>query len=492
MLTGVKYRYAADDNGAVVDIESEDVVPSKDYICLSCDNILRPVLGQIMQKHYRHKVQANCSIETYLHNLAKKMFYQTYMEYLKLETPYEIEYKVQKQCTYCQHGPCNIGTLSKRTDITRYFNEKEIYVEKRDGAFTPDILLRNDKDSLYVEIAVKHYVEEPKLNSGVRIVEISVNDEIDVDLIRSGFLSVNDKRVRTYNFRPVPVLGDFKEECKKNRKCFILYPSGKSRVKSIHVWEQKKLTSEGIHVDQVRTLEDEAYIHKVAKVFKLGLNIKNCWLCTYHCLNFRTKDSFCKILKEQIEPNQAVECTKYRPMETIPACGLIQSAVNELQKGSRKMTRHPKVKSTNIVSIPEAEDLGTEPVEAFFHGMSLECVGCNALLHLVTFVQFVQSSKELHTFRVMGETRIYYNRKALFSVLAAIKDGSELREIGSLVSASKGLAVQCGKCSEVNFPSQKAKDEKQIYHGCIKPSDYMVLRREVFSVSLHQAVSSVR
>lgn len=69
----IKYRYAADDDDKVLDILSEQVIKGKDYTCLSCGGTLRPVKGEERQHHFRHKIQTNCSPETYLHNLAKRV-----------------------------------------------------------------------------------------------------------------------------------------------------------------------------------------------------------------------------------------------------------------------------------------------------------------------------------------------------------------------------------------------------------------------------------
>ena len=51
----IKYRYALDD-GRVIDIRSDAVI-RKEYCCLSCGNILVPVLGDVRQQHFRHKTQ---------------------------------------------------------------------------------------------------------------------------------------------------------------------------------------------------------------------------------------------------------------------------------------------------------------------------------------------------------------------------------------------------------------------------------------------------
>jgi hypothetical protein len=472
MLSDIKYRYAADENGTVVEIESDRVIRSRDYTCLSCNNILRPVLGEVNQKHYRHMVHVACSYETYLHNLAKRIFFQTYTDCLTSGRPYNFEYKIARHCTYCKHGPCHVGTTSKETDLTRYF--KEIFIEMRDGEFIPDILLRNGKESLYVEIAVTHYLEELKENSGVRIIEITINVEQDVDVVRSVVLSEHDRRVCTYNFRSKPVTGNFKNECKKTMDCFILFGSGKSIVNSIPAWKYENLCSEGTYVELVNSLGPEAYIDKVAELFKLGKNIKNCWLCVFHCLHYRSYESYCKVLKNQIQnSNQAVECAKYKSKETVPECGLMQNAVNQTKQPIRKSAQKP------VLPILTTEDYRSEPVDAVFYGISMECKGCHLPLHLINYVNFERDSVILKTLHIMGETSVYYLRSALSRVLAVTHDGTPTKRIGTLVKTNGRLAVQCSACSEANFPCGKELDVKSIFQGSINSSDYLTLRLEM-------------
>jgi hypothetical protein len=455
MLSDIKYRYAADENGTVVEIESDRVIRSKDYTCLSCNNILRPVLGEVNQKHYRHMVHVACSYETYLHNLAKRIFFQTYTDCLKSGSSYNFEFKVARHCTYCKHGPCHVGSTSKETDLTRYF--KEIFIETRDGEFIPDILLRNGKESLYVEIAVTHYLEEPKENSGVRIIEITINVEQDVDVVRSVVLSEHDRRVRTYNFRSNPVTGNFKNECKKEMDCFVLYRSGKSIVNSILAWKYEKLRSDGTYVELVNSLGPEAYIDKVAELFKLGMNIKNCWLCIFHCLHYQACESYCKVFKNRIQNcNQAVECAKYKAKETLPESGLIQNAVNQTKQSIHKSAQKPKFPSLT------AED-DSEPVDAVYYGISMECKGCHSPLHLVDHIYFLRDAVILKNFKILEETSLYYLQSALTRVLAATHDGISFKGIGTLIKTKEGSAVQCGACSESNIPCGKELDVKCVF-----------------------------
>lgn len=327
----IKYQYALDES-RTIDIGSDNVVRGKEYACLSCGNVLIPVLGEFRQKHFRHKIQVECSSETYLHNLAKRMFFQTYNECLNNNRPYFIEYCVPTRCNACkEYGPCEIGHELKRTDLAKHF--KETSLEIRDDEFIPDILLKSGSESLYVEIAVTHFVEEKKASSEKRIIEITVNDENDIELITSCQLSERDERVSIRNFRLTPINSNLGNECRKTVNCFVLYPNGKSKLGSIPVLEYESLVDKGMYVDKIQTYGAEAFINKVAELHLKGMKIKNCWLCTFHCLHFRTRESYCQLLKKHLEnKNQAVDCPKYKPKTVIPECGLIQEAESRLMK----------------------------------------------------------------------------------------------------------------------------------------------------------------
>lgn len=335
----IKYRYALDENQNVINIDSERIIRGNDYLCISCGKVLRPVKGEIRQKHFRHKIQVDCSPETYLHNLAKRMFFKTYSDCLQNNQQYFLEYKVPRHCNACKdNGPCEVGNdgLTK-IDLTKYF--KDISLETRDGDFIPDILLRNGSKSLYIEIAVTHFVGEPKENSGAKIVEIAIKDETDIDLITSCCISETDFRISAKNFIRSPATAAFTKECKNEFYCFILYPDGRSVIDLKPAWKFEELLAKGIYVEKVGQLGPgdnikTAFVNKVAELYLKGMNIKNCWLCSHHVLDNRMTDNFCMILKKKFrgETNQAVKCANYEPVKTIPECGLMQAVINRLKK----------------------------------------------------------------------------------------------------------------------------------------------------------------
>jgi len=75
----VKFLFAFDENQNLVNVNdlSKEQKRKTKYTCIGCNSELVPALGEIKKKHFRHK-HIVCSGETYLHKLAKEVFYQTY------------------------------------------------------------------------------------------------------------------------------------------------------------------------------------------------------------------------------------------------------------------------------------------------------------------------------------------------------------------------------------------------------------------------------
>ena len=72
----IKYRYAHNSDGQIVNIDEIKRNESEEnelYTCLACGNELITRLGNVKINHFAHKQTINCSGETYLHNLGKKV-----------------------------------------------------------------------------------------------------------------------------------------------------------------------------------------------------------------------------------------------------------------------------------------------------------------------------------------------------------------------------------------------------------------------------------
>ena len=174
-MNAVKYRYAEDSLGCIVDVETVDRECRGEYRCISCGEELVSVIGDKRRRHYRHKnISASCSEETYLHQIGKRLFYDTYRSCLDGNRDFHIVLAHPRVCDFCANaGPCCMPPVQRASSLTNYFTQ--VYLERADGNFVPDVLLLADSGKkAYIEIAVRHCVEREKRSSGVRLIEIRI------------------------------------------------------------------------------------------------------------------------------------------------------------------------------------------------------------------------------------------------------------------------------------------------------------------------------
>jgi hypothetical protein len=317
----IKYKYARDSFGRMVDIETIDREQRGQYSCISCGHDLVSVIGDIRQCHFRHKVVSTiCSLETYLHQVAKQLFYDIYSSCLfERKDAFQIVLEHPRLCSYCMDkGPCALHPQSYNYFLTSFFSK--IYMEKPDGSFVPDLLLLNESgDKLYIEIVVTHSVSHDKISSGTKLIEIRIETEDDLSLIRSCMLS-HDPRVSFFNFDPKPINGDFHTECTQDMALFVLNPNGTAVPKEMkwHEYEHTNKDQWLFHEivgsrsspDRFKTQLEAAYID--------GYDVRNCFLCRYHAKPTRyqrgesEKSIFCKLHRCLHFSNYAAKCSCYR------------------------------------------------------------------------------------------------------------------------------------------------------------------------------------
>lgn len=186
----------------IADVEANPALQATLLKCLGCGTELIPKLGLVRQHHFAHKPDAICKPETYLHKLAKTLFYQEYARCLAEGTSFVIGWHVE---TRCIHGngwwKCRRG--SERTqDLTDHFTHVEL--EAQDGQFRPDVLLWNPETNkkLWVEIYVTHGISEEKQEPGTPIIELYVQGEEDLEGIRQHAIRKDDLPISwAYNFK---------------------------------------------------------------------------------------------------------------------------------------------------------------------------------------------------------------------------------------------------------------------------------------------------
>ena len=329
-----QYRYAFDEHGHTVDVQS---LPSEhsdlpgSFTCLGCGApLVAKIKGEKRERHFAHKAATStCTEETYLHRLAKQVFLDEYHSCLASHEPFEIELTYPKRCQkYKDLGhSCCIGTLTKAHDLTQYYDG--IKLEQRDGSFVPDLLLYSSHHqgrTLYVEIAVTHFLSEEKAASDHKIIEIPVESEADVAKIRGRRLSQAEASFVNFKF-PAAAIVDAECKCEfEPYYCLLVYTSGKSyllHAPLVEIAETKRQRSAQVEYARLLPAPDVSeafarggvYFDLLQEAAESGYPVRNCFLCRYAGVDRSWKSNtpvFCRYLKKSCTSNEAVTCDAYR------------------------------------------------------------------------------------------------------------------------------------------------------------------------------------
>lgn len=263
------------------------------FNCCNCGNELIPRKGKFKAHHFSHKVETNCSYESYLHKLSKLKFYNQYSKCLSENQPFYIDYTIKKTCTSCIEIPniklsCNLKDEVKKFDLTKVFDI--IHIEKFHQGFISDILLQSSKneDVLFIEFAVTHDCEKEKKISGIRIIEIKLKDESDLNFINEKHISIYQQNHFFYNFKINHISDDLilPQKCNQKFEVFVIHNSNKTIIKESEI---NKIISElSLHTfkyyEILGSKEQEKYsgddfanlvveFHLKTKVIKIALRV---------------------------------------------------------------------------------------------------------------------------------------------------------------------------------------------------------------------------
>jgi hypothetical protein len=252
--------------------------------------------------------------------MGKQLFYDVYSSCLRDGIDnFPIMLECPRVCDHCvTKGPCALPPRSRSFCLTQFF--KKIYLERPDGDFVPDLLLLAESgEKLYVEIVVTHCASRYKISSGIRLIEIRIETEEDLSLIRSGKL-YGDTRVSILNFDPKPIKGDFHTECAQDVAVFILNLNGSAVIKDM-TWFEYEHASKGqwsFHVIVGPRSSGDRFRAELEVAYLDGYNVRNCFLCRYHAKptprqrGESEKPIFCKLHRSLRFSNDAVKCSRYR------------------------------------------------------------------------------------------------------------------------------------------------------------------------------------
>ena len=181
------HHYAYDDKGELIHLTKKNgEIVREDYKCVACGYVMRPIMGGERIWHFRHKItNPNCNKESYLHQLAKKIIKTRFDNC----STFNMTYYVRERCS--QYNNCPKRSESCIREVPKTFNLKDDYdiceIEEKDShfPFRADLKLSSKlhpkRKPVFIEIAYTHDCEPEKINSGIKIIELKVFNDTDID-----------------------------------------------------------------------------------------------------------------------------------------------------------------------------------------------------------------------------------------------------------------------------------------------------------------------
>lgn len=201
----IRYRSAFDESGNLVDInEVSNEDRTHEYRCISCGKQLVPRLGDIRRHHFYHKEDTVCKGETYLHELAKLRLKEKFDK----SDHFYISYNAEVGCNQKCHADCKVNekiTEDLKLDYDTATIEKSVNEYESRKKYRADVLLTNSKDEskppILLEIWVTSECKQEKKESDLRIIEIHIKEENDINsLYENEIIEETDGKILFHSF----------------------------------------------------------------------------------------------------------------------------------------------------------------------------------------------------------------------------------------------------------------------------------------------------
>ena len=325
------YRHAIDKNGNLIHVSTVTEASRYDgYRCVCCNDELVPVLGKKNAHHFRHKTDA-CSYESYIHKIWKRRIQENFYNSKTFQVSFFV-YTPCKETNSCQikkhisNAKCNVGYI-QTIDLKQEYDtcvEEHVYM-----GYKGDLVLTNskqpEKEPLFIEIAYTHKCEEAKIDTGIRIIEIKVNDDEDkpIRMAESGDLKLRHNEgnpynmkhlpnVRFYNFNrlqyPKVGLHSFVRSEKGN---YVIYYSSKATCKSLPQHKDNAVMEIAIAHEILHSRGGDYFIEAIMALGAINYYlVGDCRLCYYKITNdiYHRKCSF----MTEMGYDSALQCKYYR------------------------------------------------------------------------------------------------------------------------------------------------------------------------------------
>lgn len=293
-MSTIKYQYAYDENNNIIDIKNIDSEYRKEHSfhCIGCNGKMKANFCKTKTDYFSHYGDS-CSSETYLHELAKKVFKQKFENYTSVLLQFE-------QSDLCDnHQTCafyKFSLCSKKNE--KIFDLKDFYnvcqEEKVIDKYKADLLLSDSKGKykkpILIEIFVTHQCTEDKINSRLKIIEFKIESELDIRKLLDQPIKKDSERIKLYGFKEES--NDKIQLGNRLIRKITFYDNGKYRVNEINcrsVSEVKKESESLIDIYLPKTL-----YNKDVSIASILAGRKCCFLCKYSTYHDK---------KKQIHPN---------------------------------------------------------------------------------------------------------------------------------------------------------------------------------------------
>lgn len=357
-MNKIKYSYCLNEYNELIHISSVTIENRRchSFHCIECGQELIAKIGKIKVPHFAHNKDVACNGESYLHKLAKRRLCEKFMS----SESFPITFNRNVTCSDAQTCPCYIkeGCITENVPIhsdLKKLQGKVIYdtcsEEVIVGEFQPDILLTcssiPEREPVFIEIYKTHQSEEPKLDSGYRIIEtVQIKSEEDInDIIDQGF--IEGENCSTFNFKPkLPSIK--KKDIPIDR--FVLFKNGAAKIyKAVDYIVMCNSLNHKINTHSIRELNMyvgidiwgdlveqkklDSYQTELVYFVKKGLPIKNCILCRFYKYNDYYSNYICVLYKKLgahspfTRQSMANTCSRYELNQE-----LMSHSLSELEK----------------------------------------------------------------------------------------------------------------------------------------------------------------
>lgn len=323
--TNQEQHYALDDKNNLINIKDANDLKDKKYYCPHCHNEMIKRQGEIRQWHFAHKTD-KCSYDKYLHSIAEIMIMDWFN---KSKNIYVIldhfrKCKTFDKCIFYNSMYCKRRDR-KQHDLKKYYSNfiKE-YCYK---GFIADLYCENNKypnSPIFIEIFVTHKCREEKINSGIRIIELKIESEEDIDNIINSNKLEEGKKIKFYNFKRKEILVD---NLNQDFQKYILFPSMKSYVDTKY-YNCKNYAKKRKGIYEISLPFDDCIpdfnLYKcgglrmigTVKAYLEGKIQKDCYICKWQNEEI-CGDKFCMLYKKCGNPkycidNDASKCSMFK------------------------------------------------------------------------------------------------------------------------------------------------------------------------------------